>query len=134
MNHYEINEILIQTIQNLIDSGYKKTNIARLLLGASSASPIIKKLNTDNINNIFLGIKPFNKIANLIDYDLHLVFVKKDENLPDFLYETNIKFFNELENVIKNYMENQPIKKQKINQELIDFLGNLLNNDILKNK
>lgn len=115
MNYLEINEQLKTLISDLVDLGYKKTVIGKILLGSSGYAPVIKFLDEDNEEpDLNLGIKPLTKVGNSIDYELQLVFVKNDNHeIINSIQEYNNEFFDSLRNGIISYMNSDKFNTRK---------------------
>ena len=116
MNYLEVNEQLKTLISDLVDLGYKKTVVGKILLGSSGYAPVIKFLDNDNDDgsDLNLGIKPLTKVGNSIDYELRLVFVKNDNHeVINSIQEYNNDFFDTLRNAIISYMTSDKCNTRK---------------------
>lgn len=116
MNYLEVNEQLKTLISDLVDLGYKKTVVGKILLGSSGYAPVIKFLDNDNDDgsDLNLGIKPLTKVGNSIDYELRLVFVKNDNHeVINSIQEYNNDFFDTLRNAIISYMNSDKCNTRK---------------------
>jgi hypothetical protein len=114
MNYIEINEQLKAMISDLVDLGYKKTVIGKLLLGSSGYAPIIKYLENDANIDLNLGVKPLTKVGNAVNYDLRLVYVKQDNHdMINGIQEVNNAFFEDLRNGIIKYMNSDEYNTRK---------------------
>lgn len=135
MNYVVVNQILRKLIQDLIDTGYKKTIIGKLLLGQSGYIPMIDFLDHEERS---FGVKPLSRLAEVLEYDMHVVFIEKSENSKDIvdnIDQINNEFFESLKtNVTKLLVEMRTEegekkfhikKKRKSDIELIlnQFLG-----------
>ena len=101
----EINYNLITMIQTLINSGWKKTKIAQILLGQNGQTQINNLLKPNNASN--LGIKPLTKIAELLDHDILIDFNERDNlKFIEQIEQKNIKFIKSLETAIQDCLEN----------------------------
>jgi hypothetical protein len=61
----------------------------------------------DEHNESFLGIKPLQRMANIINYDVHVVMVPRDDtNMSESLTELNHIFLQDLKNQIINFLNN----------------------------
>lgn len=111
MNHIEINEQLRLMINELVNAGYKKTIIGKLILGTSGYAPIMKYLTEEDIN---FGVKPLSKVGDTIGYKLHLVYIN-DENkeLSEEIQNMNSQFFNELKEALISYMSTDEFNAKK---------------------
>jgi hypothetical protein len=96
-------------IKNLItfftDKGYKQTIIHKLLLGNSGFTQLSKLMEDDNT---FLGIKPLQRLANVIEYDVHVILIPREdkENIKDSVFQKNKEFLEDLKNQIINFLNN----------------------------
>lgn len=129
----DINSRLRATILKLINAGWSKTPIGKVLLGSNGQSHLNHWLKGEKENGHNFGVKPLNRIAGLIDYETHIVFVKKptDEE-PNDNYQDQIKmledqneiFIGELEQTLTNYLTNniQVPKSSKSGKGQIDSL------------
>jgi hypothetical protein len=135
LNYVVVNQILRKLIQDLIDTGYKKTIIGKLLLGQSGYIPMIDFLDHEERS---FGVKPLSRLAEVLEYDMHVVFIEKSENSKDIvdnIDQINNEFFESLKtNVTKLLVEMRTEegekkfhikKKRKSDIELIlnQFLG-----------
>ncbi len=110
----DINSRLRATIIKLINSGWSKTPIGKVLLGSNGQSYLNHWLKGENKNGHNFGIKPLNRISKLIDYETHVVFIKKPSEESHNNYSDNVKyleqqnefFINELEDVLIEYLTN----------------------------
>jgi hypothetical protein len=106
MNASEFTSELKSLIEFFSQKGYKQTNINKLLLGSSSFTQLTKLMN-DEHNESFLGIKPLQRMANIINYDVHVVMVPRDDtNMSESLTELNHIFLQDLKNQIINFLNN----------------------------
>lgn len=116
MNYIEINDQLKNLVSDLVGLGYKKTVIGKLLLGTSGYAPILKFLDEEGEANadLNLGIKPLDKVGQTIDYELKLVYVKKDNTaMINGIQEVNNTFFEELKLGLVNYMNSDACLSRK---------------------
>jgi len=114
MNYLEINDQLKTLISDLVDLGYKKTVIGKILLGSSGYAPVIKFLDVEEDVDLSLGIKPLTKVGNSIDYELRLVFVKNDNHeIINNIQEYNNEFFETLRTSIISYMNSDKCNTRK---------------------
>lgn len=143
MNYLEINEQLKTLISDLVDLGYKKTVIGKILLGSSGYAPAIKFLDTEEEDaDLSLGIKPLTKVGNSIDYELRLVFVKNDNHeIINHIQEYNNEFFEALRNGIISFMNSDKCNtrkpytiKTKRKNEFEAVLDEILSTDVLAEK
>ena len=142
MNYVNVNQILRKLIQDLIDTGYKKTIIGKLLLGQSGYIPMMDFL--ENEERLF-GVRPLSRLSESLDYEMHIVFMEKSENNKEEIEKLdyiNDKFFESLkENVVNllNQMRTEEGEKKfhirkKIKSDVDDILNNLLEIQITKDK
>lgn len=139
MNYIEINEQLKAMISDLVNLGYKKTVIGKLLLGSSGYAPIIKWLEEDSETDLNLGVKPLTKVGNAINYDLKLVFVKSDDyTIINGLENLNNEFFQKLREKLINYLNSDEYNtrkpytlKNKRKNQFEDVLDQILFSDII---
>lgn len=123
LDYVTVNQSLRKLIQELVDIGYKKTIIGKLLLGQSGYVPMLDFLEKDDRS---FGIKPLTRLADILDSELHIVFVEKTEenydNIVNSVNSINDKFFNSLkDNVvamlndmrIENNSDKYHVKKKK---------------------
>lgn len=102
-------------VWELVDLGYDKTTIAKILLGTSAYSPILKMLKDDEDQSpINFGVKPLTKIGNTLNYDLRLVYIKKDNSeLIDEIADINTRFFDELKLGLIHYLNSGGPERKK---------------------
>lgn len=106
MKSEETNELLRSKLKEMIDSGWLKTHIGKILLGPNGQAHLNHFLKEDDLVNDF-GVKPLHKIANVVNYDLHLAFIRNDdiESIKQ-LDDMNYDFFNTLVEDIVEYLNN----------------------------
>ena len=134
----DINSRLRATILKLINSGWSKTPIGKVLLGSNGQSYLNHWLKGENKNGHNFGIKPLNRIAKLINYEIHVVFIKKPCEEEHNNYTQNVKylenqnevFINELEESLVNYLttttdmpKSSKVGKGQIDHLLDDLIG-----------
>ena len=131
MNYITTNHVLRKIIQDLIDIGYKKTIIGKLLLGQSGYIPMIDFLDHEDRS---FGVKPLSRLAEVLDYEMHIVFVEKSEeskDISDNLDQINNEFFESLkDNVTKLLIEmktEEGEKKFHIKKKRKSDIENILN-------
>lgn len=121
----DVNENLITIINQLINTGWSKTKISQILLGANGQTQINNLLKADGSN---LGIKPLMRIAELFDCSISLVFDdQKDSQFTELVEQRNIQFLKNLKTAVTNCLENienpelklQTVKPNKELQQLI---------------
>ncbi len=104
MNYISTNQILRKLIQDLVEIGYKKTIIGKLLLGTSGYVPMMDFL--ENEDRLF-GVRPLSRLAESLDYEMHIVFVEKSEKSKDELERLdfiNDQFFESLKDNVVNLL------------------------------
>jgi len=129
MNVEEVNESLRDMIKTLIQAGWTKTKIAKILLGTNGQSQIGHLL--DETNQSDLGLRPLTKIANLLDFEILIAFNSTDNTvLSEKIEQQNLNFISTLKETIEKYLtktELQPIQLNRITvskdtNELLDEL------------
>ena len=139
MNYIDINEQLKSMISDLVNLGYKKTVIGKLLLGTSGYAPIVKYLEEDSEADLNLGVKPLTKVGNAINYDLRLVYVKSDDHtVINGIENLNNEFFQILRDKLINYLNSDEYNtrkpytiKNKRKNQFEDVLNEILFSDII---
>lgn len=136
MTQDEVNEGFRNLVLELSDLGYKQTNVGKVLFGLSAFSQVSKFVN--GIENpdqkINFGISPLSKIGDLINNDLHLVYVNPNDTATlEFLQNKNLEFYAELKGKVKDYLDNniQTRKNaandpEKLNRDVDEILSFLL--------
>jgi len=102
----ELNTIIRSLINNKIELGWVKSHIGKILLGANGQAHLNRFLtpNPSGTYNNF-GIKPLQKIAKIIDYDVMVVFVPKDNSeICKSVEEYNDSFLQELSKSLDDYI------------------------------
>jgi len=131
----ELNDSFRYFINDLAELGYKRTNIGKVLFGLSAFSQVSKFIQSiDNPDQkINFGISPLSKIGQLIDYDLHLVYVNpNDVEMLNLLNQRNLAFREELKEKVKNYLDENISRKtpssdpEKLNKDVDEILSLLL--------
>lgn len=131
----ELNDSFRYFINELAELGYKRTNIGKVLFGLSAFSQVSKFIQSiDNPDQkINFGISPLSKIGQLIDHDLHLVYVNpNDVETLNFLNQRNLAFKEELKEKVKNYLDENISRKtpssdpEKLNKDVDEILSLLL--------
>lgn len=76
-----VNSMLRNMAVNLCEKGWAKTTVGKLLLGSNGQAHLNQWIkpdkNTGDVKDF--GIKPLTKIANLIGYEPHVVFLPTDQ-------------------------------------------------------
>lgn len=132
MNAKEANALLRSAVNELIANGWIKTSIGKTLLGDNGQGHVNHWLKTDGERVNDFGIKPLTNIADQINYDLHVVFLPR-ENVDDIVNELNkynYDFIIKLKTAIERYLSKQISvpkfvrnNKSKIDQVLDKLLG-----------
>jgi hypothetical protein len=129
MNHTEVNDGIREVVADLLIRGHKKTNVGKSLLGPSGYTQLLKFLEEDISKRTDFGIKPLQKIARLLDYDVEIVFVDKEFNGDSSIKDQNAKFMTELKDGIANFLsenkngpsiQQEAIKKRSSLDDVID--------------
>jgi len=108
----EVNDSLRSMINEKIDQGWQKTKIGKVLLGANGQAHLNHFLKVEKDGSIHnVGVKPLQKIASTIDFDVMVVFVQKDnQEASKYIQEANMFFVSELSEALQNYLSgNTPI-------------------------
>lgn len=114
MDYIEINDQLKLVISELVNLGFKKTVIGKLLLGSSGYAPIMKYLDDESDESVRFGVKPLTKIGTTIGHELKLVYVKKDNiEIINEIENINNSFFAELKDALINYMNSDQYGTRK---------------------
>lgn len=138
MNYLELNDYLREQFNKLVEKGHKKTVIGKLLLGANGYAPILKFLeNTED--SIHFGVKPLTRIGEIIDYELKLVYVKKENTeLIEKITEQNIEFGEAINEAIDEYLNSdralpnrRNTKNTRRRKSTFDFAVNDILSDIM---
>lgn len=105
----EVNSILRNKILHLINEGWLKTHIGRVLLGSNGQAHLNHFLKEDTKSghpNDF-GVKPLQKIASVIGYNVRIVFVPKNQHeTEEHLEQLNMHFIEDLDQSLINYLNN----------------------------
>lgn len=114
MDYVELNEQLRSMINSLIELGYKKTIIGKLLLGSSGYAPMLKFISEDKSTSTNFGVKPLTKIGNVIDHELRLVYVNKHNSaIIEEIDKMNNEFIEELRTGIVEYLDRDNFNSRK---------------------
>jgi len=126
----EVNQLLRDCISELIESGWLKTHIGKVLLGPNGQAHLnhfLKQEDNELPNNF--GIKPLQKIGQVIHYDAHVVFIHPDdtEQLGHALH-ANQKFIDDLTIKLIDYLSKntQPLNSPKGKSQIDSVLDSLL--------
>ncbi len=102
----DTNEIIRDCINDLINSGWLKTHIGKVLLGPNGQAHLNHFLKAEDgeLPNNF-GIKPLQKIGQVIGYDAHIMFIHP-EDAPGLsnAHAANQKFIDELAAALVKYL------------------------------
>lgn len=126
----EVNQLLREGITELIESGWLKTHIGKVLLGPNGQAHLnhFLKVEDNELPNNF-GIKPLQKIGQVIGYDAHVVFIHPDdtEQLGNALH-ANQKFMDDLTAKLIDYLSNntQTLNTPKGKSQIDSVLDSLL--------
>jgi len=130
MHVEEVNESLRDMISTLIQAGWTKTKIAKILLGTNGQSQIGHLINESEPSD--LGLRPLTKIANLLDFEVLIAFNSTDNTvMAEKIELQNLNFISTLKETIEKYLtktELQPIRLNRItiNKDTIELLDELL--------
>lgn len=141
MDYVELNEQLRSMINSLLELGYKKTIIGKLLLGSSGYAPMLKFISEDKSTSTNFGVKPLTKIGNVIDYELRLVYVNKhNDTIIEEIDKMNTDFIEELRTGIVEYLDRDDFNSRKPytfnkkrKNEFEQVLDQILSNEIFDN-
>ncbi len=125
----DTNDLIRNSINELINTGWLKTHIGKLLLGPNGQAHLNHFLKTEDndLPNNF-GIKPLQKIAQGLEYDVHVVFVHPDNTEQiNILNNANQKFVKVIMETIVEHMKGEhkmeiPKAKSQIDSVLDDLL------------
>ena len=117
----EVNTLFRDLVTRITNRGFKITTIGKLIFGSNAYSQIqrfTKGLEIDKESHIEFGYSPLNKVGRLLNYDLHLVYVKRNDNIfAKLLYDKNNEFIEDLEVHIVNYLTNNIGEKNLLNEK-----------------
>lgn len=128
---FELNNSLRGLVNKLIDAGWIKTSVGKVLLGNNGQAHMNHWLKNDTGKLNDFGIKPLERIGGLLEYETHLVYVaKNDLQFKNELDSRNIQFIQSLETAMTNYLsENIPSPRigrsggGKIDKVLDELIG-----------
>lgn len=110
----EINGLLRAMVNKLIQMGWVKTMIGRIILGTNGQAHMNHWFKEDDGKANDFGIKPLDRIASLNDHSAQIVFVHdNDVEFMEILEKRNVQFASDLEQLILNYL-NKNIETPKI--------------------
>jgi hypothetical protein len=133
----EVNELFRILVRRIMAKGFKITAIGRLIFGPAAYSQIQKFMRgldeKESANPaIEFGYSPLAKIGKALDYNLHLVYIKTNDNeFNQIVTDRNVAFSKELETNILNYLEDSIDQKTLLTEkeriakavdELLDML------------
>lgn len=110
-----VNSMLRNMVTNLCEAGWAKTVVGKLLLGSNGQAHLNQWMKTENVEQPKnFGIKPITKIANLIGYEPHIVFLPSDQDedharsheAEQYIDNINRHFVEELKQSMINCMQN----------------------------
>lgn len=105
----ETNDLIRNAIVELINSGWLKTHIGKLILGPNGQAHLNHFLKTEDneLANNF-GIKPLQKIGQVIEYDAHIVFIHPDDiDQINKVNSSNQKFIEDLIDKLVKHMKGE---------------------------
>ena len=128
---FELNNSLRGMINKLLESGWVKTTVGKTLLGTNGQAHMNHWLKDDDGKSNDFGIKPLERIGNLIEYETHIVYVNpEDTEFKKLLEDKNRTFVENLETAMVNYLSNNlPSPKiaragsSKIDKVLDELIG-----------
>ena len=124
----DVNITLRGLVNRLITQGWVKTQVGRILLGANGQAHLNHwmKNNDDGSVNDF-GIRPLQKLAALIGYEVHVVFLppSKTEKDLEYIENQNNTFVTELESRVNDVLSNN-IPTAKITRTSRGQIDNVL--------
>jgi len=134
LNYINANQILRKLIQDLVETGYKKTIIGKLLLGQSGYVPMMDFLENEDRS---FGVRPLSRLAESLDYEMHVVFVEKSEKSKDELERLdyiNDQFFESLKENVVNLLSQMRTEegekkfhiRKKRKSDITDILDQIL--------
>lgn len=128
----DVNIALRGMVTRLINQGWVKTQVGRILLGSNGQAHLNHwlKNNEAGAPNDF-GIRPLQKVAALIDYEAHIVFLPttNNEQAIEYLENQNNAFITELETRMTNVLSNN-IPAAKITKTSRGQIDNVLDDII----
>jgi hypothetical protein len=128
MNIEEVNAMLKETVSSLVENGWSKTRIAKIMLGANGQAQIVKLLECDD-NQTALGLKPLTKIAKLMNYNLYLSFIDdNNDQLIKNIDHQNIQFFTKLKEQIELYLDKHELQQLQLTKTIGRDTQELLKN------
>lgn len=132
MQNEEFNSLLRTMILDLIQKGWQRTRICKLLMGEAAQ---VSRFLTPDENNLprDFGIKPLQRIAQLLDYDVHVVLIDKREDsekkeeitqLINAIENNNLEFLQELREKLEERLQDSvnTIKRNQSSNTSVDRL------------
>lgn len=129
----EVNSILRNKILGMINQGWLKTHIGKVLLGANGQAHLnhFLKGNDETGKSNDFGVKPLQKIANVVGFDVRIAFVPQgNHDIEEHLSTINMNFITELEDALLNYLNNNVTTNTNITRTSRTQIDNVLD-DIL---
>jgi len=125
----ETNDLIRNSIVELINSGWLKTHVGKLLLGPNGQAHLnhfLKSEDNELPNNF--GIKPLQKIGQVIEYDAHVVFIHPDDSEQiNIVNSLNQKFVKDLlEKLIKHMKGEHKVEAPRTKSQIDSVLDELL--------
>lgn len=116
MQIQQVNKILKESLMQLVNNGYAKSIIGKILLGSSGAAAVMHGFNSDD--GFSFGIKPLTRIGKLMQKEVHIVFIDadgdKDLKLLQDIDKVNNEFINQLSQQITEYMQTVEDKREEL--------------------
>ena len=134
MDVHELNELLKTIINDIVEewgsvSGIRH-KVSKILLGAHGQASINRWMSGERETPF--GIKPLTKIGNLLDYDVHLAFVKRKRD-KEYIHDLNIEFAKEFKSKINEYLKYETSEKEKPKKNILStYQGNSVVNRVLE--
>lgn len=106
----ELNHVLRSTINRIIAEFGNvygaKHKIIRALVGSQGTASVNKWLREEDDVVYNFGVKPLARIAASCDYDLHLVFIKRDDDTnKEYIDKLNYSFVHELNELLQKLLQ-----------------------------
>lgn len=107
MRPADLNNSLRSLVAKLIDLGWLRTTIGKILLGTNGQAHMNRWLNEDSLKQNDFGVKPLQTIASLLHHHIEIVFVSdEDAELSKYIETRNQEVIQELEKGILAYLTN----------------------------
>lgn len=128
MNVKELNQQIRTMITTLIDAGWQRTKIFKIILG--EAAQLARFLSKDeNGNHKDFGIRPLQRIGQIKNYDLYLVYIPSEKTpesiqLINKLNHYNTEFVKDVQTAIEQYLINnvESTKRNRTSKSSISIL------------